>query len=68
MSNPERMLRTEDVCQITGLKAPVFHKARSVKVGLAADLPYIRLGRRIFYRHADVMEWLEKHLVRPDAN
>lgn len=60
-------LSIKELCQFTGLKAATFHKAISQKTGLAADLPYVKLGRRVIYRRQDVFDWIERHLVRPEA-
>jgi predicted DNA-binding transcriptional regulator AlpA len=27
--------------------------------------PYIKTGRKVLYRRADVLAWLEKHAVNP---
>jgi hypothetical protein len=29
--------------------------------------PYLRMGRKILYREADVLAWLESHLVTPSS-
>jgi hypothetical protein len=30
--------------------------------------PYLKLGRRILYRRADVLAWLEAHIVNPGTS
>jgi hypothetical protein len=30
--------------------------------------PFLRIGRKILYRKADVLAWLESHVVKPAAS
>ena len=64
----KELLNTAEVSKMTGLSQATFNKARCTRIGVGADLAFIQLGRRVVYRRADVLDWLEKHLVRPEAN
>ena len=65
MSSNEGVLNVEEAAAFIGLKPITLYRGISSKAGLTADLPYLRLGRRIVYRRADLEAWLEKHLVNP---
>ena len=60
-------LSTAEVATLTGLSKATLDKARCTRTGLGSDLAFIQLGRRIVYRRADVLAWLERHLVRPET-
>ena len=61
------ILNTAKAAAVLGLKPPTLRKAVSTRTGLASDLPYVRLGRKVLYRRVDLLAWLEKHLVRPEG-
>jgi len=56
---PEKLLTTEEVATWLGIKACTLEKARSTRIG---DFPsFIRIGRCIRYRRAEVDAWLRRH-------
>ncbi|CTQ56721.1 hypothetical protein LP7551_05282 [Roseibium album] len=57
-SDPDQLLTTEEVAQLTTLSVGYFEIGRSN--GNKNLPPYIRVGRRILYRRGDIMSWLEK--------
>ena len=65
---PEKMdhnIPLKEAAEILGVKVSTLYKAVSAKEGLACDLPYMKLGRRTFYRRSDIEAWMERHLVNP---
>ena len=53
----QMLLDTDAVAALVGLSRQWFVKARISGIGPR----YLKIGRRIVYRHADVLAWLEKH-------
>jgi len=56
----ERLLRDEEAAEIIGMSAAFLRKARCVgTLGNATPPPpYIKIGRSIRYRRADLDEWI----------
>lgn len=50
----DHLLCTKQVARLTGLSPSYFEKGRTYQYGPA----YIRLGRAIRYRQADVQKWM----------
>jgi excisionase family DNA binding protein len=61
VSAPVRHLTTEELSERTGIPAETLRSWRTQGKGLA----YMRLGRLIRYRLADIEQWEEERLVRP---
>ncbi len=57
-SDPDQLLTTEEVAQLTTLSIGFFEIGRSE--GRLDMPPYHKVGRRVLYRRGDIMEWLEK--------
>lgn len=57
-SDPDQLLTTEEVAQLTTLSVGFFEIGRSA--GQRDMPPYHKVGRRVLYRRGDIMEWLEK--------
>jgi len=58
-----RLLRAEDVAQITGLSVETLAQWRSQRRGI----PFMKLSRNcVRYRQADLDKWLEGRIVRVD--
>jgi predicted DNA-binding transcriptional regulator AlpA len=56
-----RLLRAEDVAQITGLSVETLAQWRSQRRGI----PFMKLSRNcVRYRQADLDRWLEGRIVR----
>lgn len=61
----DKLLTTDDVAAWLGIKKCTLEKARSMRLG---DFPpYIRIGRAIRYRPADVEVWLAQHAFNIDG-
>jgi len=54
--------RGKGAAQYLGVSEAWLRKARQDKAGP----PYVRIGRTIIYRKADLDEFLERHLQRPE--
>jgi hypothetical protein len=65
MNSKKSILSEAELAAEFGVCRSVLAKGRSSRTGLAADLVYVRLGRRILYRRSDVDGWLERHLIVP---
>jgi predicted DNA-binding transcriptional regulator AlpA len=60
-SNPTHLLNTTQVAEILNVKPATLEKSRSMGVG---DFPaFIRFGRNIRYRPADVDAWITSHRI-----
>ncbi len=58
----ERLLRAEDVAEITGLSVETLAQWRSQQKGI----PFVKLSRNcVRYRPADLDRWLNERIVRP---
>jgi hypothetical protein len=55
--------RGKGAAKYLGVSEAWLRKARQDK----ADPPYVRIGRTIIYRKADLDEFLESHLKRPEG-
>lgn len=55
----DKLLTSAEVASWLGIKKCTLEKARSTRLG---DFPpYIRIGRAVRYRPADVITWLQQH-------
>lgn len=62
---PEPLLTTDDVATWLGIRRCTLEKARSTRLG---DFPpFIRFGRVVRYRRADVEVWLDQHARNTDG-
>lgn len=62
---PEQLLKTEEVAAWLGIRRCTLEKARSTRLG---DFPpFIRFGRVVRYRRADVEVWLDQHARNTDG-
>ena len=60
-----RLLRAEDVAQITGLSVETLAQWRSQRRGI----PFMKLSRNcVRYRQADLDRWLEGRIVRVEQD
>jgi predicted DNA-binding transcriptional regulator AlpA len=55
--DPDQLLSTAEVADLTTLSKPFFEIGRSQ--GNKGLPPYFKIGRRVLYRRGDVMAWLE---------
>ncbi len=55
----QKLLVTKQVADLLGISASTLEKARSTGIGNYP--PYIKVGRCVRYRLADVLTWLEKN-------
>lgn len=63
---PEKLLTTDEVATWLGIQRCTLEKARSTRLG---DFPpFIRVGRAVRYRRADVESWLGKHAFNTDGS
>ena len=62
MENLEKLLTDRDLEAFTGRSRSCWQKDR-LRGGPDA-LPFVRVGRLIRYRKADVLIWLDRHVVR----
>jgi excisionase family DNA binding protein len=63
VSVPVRHLTTAQLAERTGIPVPTLRYWRQ----LGRELPYLRLGRSIRYRLADVEAWERSGLVEPGS-
>lgn len=62
----DKLLTTEEVAAWLGIQKCTLEKARSTRIG---DFPpYIRIGRGVRYRRADVEGWLRRHSYNVDGS
>jgi len=62
----EKLLTTDEVATWLGIQRCTLEKARSTRLG---DFPpFIRIGRTIRYRRADVDSWLRQHAFNTDGS
>jgi excisionase family DNA binding protein len=55
-AGPSNLLTTDEACRYLRLSRPTLERRR-----LAGEEPvYVRLGKRIYYRRADLEAWLAK--------
>jgi excisionase family DNA binding protein len=54
---PDEYLSTKEVAELTGLSVSFFEVGRSMSS--PGQPPYHKIGRRVLYRRADVLAWLE---------
>jgi len=60
-----RLLRAEDVAEITGLSTETLAQWRSQRKGI----PFVKLSRNcVRYRQADLDLWLEERIVRVEQD
>lgn len=60
-----KLLTTEEVAAWLGIKKCTLEKARSMRLGNYP--PYVRIGRVIRYRPADVAQWVQEHVFNIDG-
>ena len=60
------LLTTKQVAKHIGICAHTLEVARC-EGGKFAEIPYIKMGRNVRYRLADVEEFVENHLVSPSV-
>jgi predicted DNA-binding transcriptional regulator AlpA len=59
-----RLLRAEDVAEITGLSVETLAQWRSQRKGI----PFLKLSRNcVRYQHADLDRWLNERIVRVEV-
>lgn len=64
-AEPETLLTSDQVASWLGIRRCTLEKARSTRLG---DFPpYIRIGRAVRYRPADVEAWLAQHAFNTDG-
>lgn len=61
----DKLLTTEEVAAWLGIKKCTLEKARSMRMGNFP--PYVRIGRVVRYRPADVEGWLQQHAFNIDG-
>ena len=60
-----RLLRAEDIAEITGLSVETLAQWRSQRKGI----PFVKLSRNcVRYRQADLDRWLTERIVRVDED
>ena len=57
--NGEKFLTKNEVCEALQISLRTLQEWRSSKT-----LPYIKLNGKILYKHSDILECLERHVVR----
>ena len=55
--NPLQLYTDGEVAALLGV-----HKRTVQRLADAGDLPCVRFGRLVRFRHGDIQEWIEKHL------
>lgn len=64
-AEPETLLTSDEVARWLGIRRCTLEKARSTRLG---DFPpYVRIGRAVRYRPADVEAWLAQHAFNTDG-
>lgn len=64
-ANSNKLLTTEEVATWLGIKKCTLEKARSMRLGNFP--PYVRIGRVVRYRPADVEAWLQQQAFNIDG-
>ena len=59
-----RLLTTEEAAALVGAKPTTLTVWRCTG---RHDLAFVRVGRLVRYREADVLAWLERNTVHPEA-
>lgn len=64
--HPDKLLTTDEVATWLGIQKCTLEKARSTRLG---DYPpFVRIGRAVRYRRADVEAWLQHHAFNVDGS
>lgn len=64
--SPDKLLTTDEVAAWLGIQKCTLEKARSTRLG---DYPpFIRIGRAVRYRRADVEGWLQCRVFNVDGS
>lgn len=58
-----KLMSTDEVAEVYGLRRQTLDKARCTKVGPLAKLPWVQIGRKVFYKATDVARFVERHTV-----
>ena len=62
---PSKLLKPEDVAELTGLSVETLAQWRSQKRGI----PYVKISRNcVRYRRSDLDGWLAERIVRTDQD
>lgn len=65
MKNPDetkKAYKETEVSIIWGIPLPTLRNSRFRKRGL----PYVKVGKSIFYMAADIEEYFKRHTIRPE--
>ena len=63
LQQPETLaVSPSQAAEVIGLQSPTLEKDR--RVG-HLGIPFVRAGRRVIYRFADLKDWLEEHKQTP---
>lgn len=60
------VLNEQEAAAYTGLKPPTLRKMRC-GASRQEGPPFLKIGRKVGYRLADLDAWLERHVVAPDT-
>lgn len=60
----KQYLKEQDVCEITKFKLPTLRNHRHLRKGI----PFIKIGRAIFYDPVDVENYMQMHRIDPATN
>lgn len=61
---PTDAMETREVADVLGVHTEVLYRNRAKKRGI----PFIKIGKKVFYLKKDVIEYLEKSYVQTSAN
>jgi hypothetical protein len=61
---PEQLYSAEDASKMLGLKVSTLASYRCQ----TGTIPYVKLGRRIMYRGADINAYIDAQFTQPGAN
>lgn len=57
----KKLLKEKEVSQILGIPVMTLQKWRYMR----ENIPYVKIGRSVFYKADDVFLFLEKHTIYP---
>ena len=67
IQNADPLLTPPEAGAYVGAATQTLACARCTRVGVYATIPWIKTGRRVFYRRSDLDAWLTAHRVAIEA-
>ena len=58
------LLNTEEAARLLRIKAQTLEAMRSTKKRRRPGPPYVKVGRKVFYRRDHIMQWIDENTHR----